>query len=217
MKGLLIKDFQLMKGQKNFFFLIFIIEIAMAAFSDDFSFILGFLPFVLSLFTLSTISYDEFDNGNAFLFTLPISRTCYTAEKYCLALLLGGGAWIFAVITAIVFSLSKKTADVSEILMVAVMILPSLLLIQAVMIPFHPKFGGEKGRIALIGALGVLSIIVAVIVKAAEMLGIDIINTINNLQMSSMGLMAAVILIAAVIVLLVSIKISSKIMSRKEF
>lgn len=87
-KGLFVKDFKLMKVQKNFFLVIVAVSVGMAAFYDDSTFMIGFLA--LSLFTLSTISYDEFDNGNAFLFTLPVSRTNYAVEKYCLALLLAG-------------------------------------------------------------------------------------------------------------------------------
>ena len=60
MKGLLIKDLRLMKVQKNFFFIFIVIAIGMGAFSYNISFMVGFLSFVLSLFTLSTISYDEF-------------------------------------------------------------------------------------------------------------------------------------------------------------
>lgn len=217
MKGLLIKDFKLMQGQKNFFFLIIAVAVATAAFSDDSSFMLGFLPFVLSLFTLSTISYDEFDNGNAFLFTLPISRTGYTVEKYCLSLLLGGSAWTFATLLSIIFSILKKTTAISEIIMIAVIILPVIILLQAVMIPFQLKFGGEKGRIALIGAFGLLSVISIVIVKVAEMLGVNITVIINNLSMINIGVIAAALLIIAIIFLLISIKISSSIMKRKEF
>lgn len=114
---------------------------------------------VLSLFTLSTISYDEFDNGNAFLFTLPISRAGYAVEKYCLALLLGGGAWVLAIFFAMVIAIVRGTVSVSDIAMTAVMILPALIVIQAVMIPFQLKFGGEKGRSALIGAVGLLFVI----------------------------------------------------------
>ena len=69
MKGLFIKDFKLMLLQKNFLLIILVIVIGMMAFTDDVVFPLGFLSFVASLFTVSTISYDDFDNGNAFLFT----------------------------------------------------------------------------------------------------------------------------------------------------
>lgn len=217
MKGLLIKDLRLMKVQKNFFIIFIVIAVGMAAFSYDISFMLGFLSFVLSLFTLSTISYDEFDNGNAFLFTLPISRTSYTAEKYCLALLFGGGSCIFASILAVIFGIFNKTADFSEIAMTALAILSVLIVIQSVMIPFQLKFGGEKGRIALIGALGLLFIVGIAFVKIAEMLGIDIIKVIENLPMVSMGVMAAIIFFAVVIILFISVKISISIMKGKEF
>ena len=66
MKGLLVKDFSLMKMQKNFFITILGIAAFMTVFLKNISFPMGFLPMVISLFTLSTISYDEFDNGNAF-------------------------------------------------------------------------------------------------------------------------------------------------------
>lgn len=66
MTGLLVKDFKLMATQKNFFLVILLIVIGMISFTEDVSFPLGFLTFALSLFTLSTISYDEFDNGMRF-------------------------------------------------------------------------------------------------------------------------------------------------------
>ena len=42
MKGLLVKDFKLMKLQKNFFLLIVVIAVSMIAFTDDVTFPLGF-------------------------------------------------------------------------------------------------------------------------------------------------------------------------------
>ncbi len=80
MKGLLIKDFQLLKAQKSFFMVLIAVAVGMCLFSYDTSFITGFLTFAVSLFTISTVSYDEFDNGNAFLFSLPISRTGYVMD-----------------------------------------------------------------------------------------------------------------------------------------
>ena len=89
MKGLLIKDFKLLKGQKNFFMAITAISIIMIIVSPGTSFPIGFLGFVGALFSLSSISYDEFDNGNAFLFSLPITRKDYVLEKYIFGLISG--------------------------------------------------------------------------------------------------------------------------------
>ena len=89
MKGLLIKDFKLMMMQKNFFLSIIAIAVVLTVFVKNPSFIIGYLTFIGSVFTLSTISYDEFDNGNAFLFSLPITRKLYALEKYVFGFLTG--------------------------------------------------------------------------------------------------------------------------------
>ena len=72
MKGLLIKDYKLMKNQKGYFIVLFLLCVVFAAREGGESFCVGFITYVCSLFCISTISYDEFDNGNAFLFTLPL-------------------------------------------------------------------------------------------------------------------------------------------------
>ena len=45
MKGLLIKDFKLMKMQRNFFFVIVMISVGQALFSDSLSVPIGFPTF----------------------------------------------------------------------------------------------------------------------------------------------------------------------------
>lgn len=179
MKGLLVKDFKLMMLQKNFLLLILAIVIGMMIFTDDVVFPLGFLSFVALLFTVSTISYDDFDNGNAFLFTLPITRNNYVIEKYFLGLLVGGIAWILATVLGIVATVLKDTLPVAELVQSALIILPILIVVQAIMLPFQLKFGGDKGRIAMIGAFGVLAVISIVIVKGAEAIfNVDLVSLV---------------------------------------
>ena len=72
MKGLLIKDYKLMKIRKAILLFCFCCVWFFAAREGGESFCVGFITYVCSLFCISTISYDEFDNGNAFLFTLPL-------------------------------------------------------------------------------------------------------------------------------------------------
>ena len=47
----------------------------------------------------------------------------------------------------------------SDMLIGAFVILPMFLVIESLMIPVHLRFGGEKGRYALIACVGVLSLI----------------------------------------------------------
>ena len=218
MKGLLVKDFKLMMLQKNFLLLILAIVIGMMIFTDDVVFPLGFLSFIASLFTVSTISYDDFDNGNAFLFTLPITRNNYVIEKYSLGLLFGCIAWILATVLGIIATVLKDTLPVSDLVQSSLIILPMMIVVQAIMLPFQLKFGGDKGRIAMIGAFGALAVIALVIVKGAEAIfKVDLISLLNNLPTVSMGVLIVITILIALLMLLISMKISLSIMNKKEF
>ena len=218
MKGLLVKDFKLMMLQKNFLLLILAIVIGMMILSDDMVFPIGFLSFIASLFTVSTISYDDFENGNAFLFTLPITRNNYVIEKYSLGLLFGCIAWILATVLGIIVTVSKDILPVTDLVQSSLIILPIMIVVQAIMLPFQLKFGGDKGRIAMIGAFGALAVISIVIVKGAEAIfKVDLISLLDNLPTVSMGVFLAVTIIIALLMLLISMKISLSIMNKKDF
>ena len=216
MKGLFVKDLKLMMLQKNFLLLILAIVIGMMIFTDDVIFPLGFLSFIVSLFTVSTISYDDF--GNAFLFTLPITRNHYVSEKYFLGLLLGCMAWVLATVLGIITTVLKDTLPITDLVQSSLMILPIMIVVQAIMLPFQLKFGGDKGRIAMIGAFGGLAVITLVIVKGAEAIfNIDLVSLLDNMPTVSMGVLIAIAIIIALLMLLVSMKISLSIMNKKEF
>lgn len=218
MTGLLVKDFKLMATQKNFFLVILLIVIGMISFTEDVSFPLGFLTFALSLFTLSTISYDEFDNGYAFLFTLPITRVGYVLEKYCLGFLLGFSSWLLATFLGLIATVVRDTTFLTEIWQIAAMILPVMIIIQSIMIPFQLKFGGEKGRIAIIGAVGLLVVAGVVIVKGAKLFfNVDLIAQLNTLPIVSMGMLFLIALVIAMLLFALSVRISISIMKKKQF
>lgn len=217
MKGLLIKDFKLMKMQKTFFLLILAITVGMTVFSFEISFILGYLPFVISLFSASTISYDEFDNGNAFLFSLPVTRKAYVMEKYIFSLILSCGSWILALLIAAVNNFFRESIPASELITTALMILPVLLTAQAVLLPFQLKFGAEKGRIAMIAAIGLLFLIGFALLQISKAAGIDPDAVVSNLPTTDMGMLIAVILGISILFLILSERISTSIMNKKEF
>ena len=217
MKGLLIKDFKLMKMQKNFFIMIVVISFVVSLLTEDVTFMLGFISFITSLFTISTISYDEFDNGNAFLFTLPIDRKKYAAEMYVFGMLLGVCSLFLAIILAVILNLIEKSDTTSDILISAVMLLPFVFLLVSIMIPFQLKFGSEKGRIAISAALGIVFLISFILGELAAILGINIAEVINRISLLGAGGLFIVIFVISMIVVLFSMKISISIMNKKEF
>lgn len=217
MKGLLIKDFKLLKNQKNFFIILIAIATGMSAYMEDVSFIIGYLTFICSLFTLSSISYDEFDNGYAFLFSLPITRKGYVLEKYSFGLIIGIISWLFATTIAIITGLMKNSIILKDILIIALLELLVLVILLSVMLPFQLKFGGEKGRIAIICAVGIVFVIAFVVVKIAGFFNIDLIKIFNNLPVIRMDMLIAIITVITILLLMLSLKTSVYIINKKEF
>ena len=66
--------------------IIFAVVIFMLVAGQDTSFVIMYANIIFMMFGLSTISYDAFDNGEAFLFTLPITKKLYVKEKYVFSL-----------------------------------------------------------------------------------------------------------------------------------
>ena len=217
MKGLLIKDFKLMLMQKNFFIIIIVVACLISISSQDPTFMIGFITLILSLFTVSTISYDEFDNGYPFLLTLPFSRKTYVLEKYVYGLILGTGAWIVSVMICSLMLIVQGKPVTSDMLIGAFVILPMFLVIESLMIPVHLRFGGEKGRYALIACVGVLVVIGFVVMKIVEIFHINVLPLILAIDALGPVMFMMILLMIGFLIMLVSLKVSLSIMNKKEF
>ena len=211
MKGLLIKDFKLMKMQKRFVLLILLVGVVITFSSYDVAFTTGFMASVSSLFSISSISYDEFDNGNAFLFSLPISRRTYAVEKYIFGAILGCCAWVLAMIIAISVGFLKGIHPDTETWFSAFLILSMMFVILALMLPFQLKFGGERGRIVLLLVIGGLA------PNGLELIGIDLLAMLDAMPAVNAGIMSFITLLIALLFLGVSCLISIGIVQKKEF
>lgn len=217
MKGLLVKDLRLMLGQKRFF-IVFLFIAVMLNFNSDGSFVIGYMTFVCSVFVLSTISYDENENGYPFLMTLPVLRKTYAREKYVFGLMFSGSAWVVAVIISLIFKMgSNSELMLTDFFLEAAIFVPLYIALIAVMLPFQFKFGGEKGRIAMLIACGIAFSTVYFSVKGLQMIGIDVEKIIVSLPVLHQGLLELLVFVISVVALLVSVAISSRIMCRKEF
>lgn len=219
MKGLLIKDMKLMLNQKKFFVTIGFIAVMMAGVVKDTSFIISYMTVLGAMLTISTISYDEFDNGNAFLFSLPVTRARYVLEKYGFGVIIGISCWLFSVLVAAATGEMRKIMPVRDTLLIAVEVLPVILILLAVIIPFQLKFGAEKGRIVSVAAIGAVVVVFIFTEKAAEIMNIDLdlAALIDHAAEWNWGMIAAAAMALALVLLLLSAKISIRIMEKKEF
>ena len=137
MKGLFVKDIELMKQQKQFFILVVVMEVILnLAGSGSVSFATGYFTIVTAIFAITTISYDEFDNGLAFLMTLPVTRKQYVVEKYLLGAGLTAAAWGIATITGVICKgVAELQGCLSETIIGSLIDIPLALLMLAVSLP----------------------------------------------------------------------------------
>lgn len=220
MKGLWIKDLKLMMVQKKSLFVILLVAVGILLFSEDETFPIGYISFLISISAVSTISYDEFDNGNTFLFTLPVSRKGYTLEKYLFSIIVGILAVICAVFLITIVTMQKGTFGIrlEDILITAAINIPILFLFEAIILPFKLKYEAEKGRIAMIAAIGAIVVILIFLQKTIfELLGMDILNQMINQLAFNETKTWITIYATAIIIWFISLKISEKIMINKEF
>ena len=216
-KGLFIKDMKLMKNQKQFFAIMILCAMGFINFFEP-DFLVTYMGVMCMFFVLSTISYDEFDNGNAFLFSLPISRKDYVLEKYLFGASVGTGAWLLAVAVTTVYQIWRNPVfSISDWLITSCLLLLLTLFFMAVLLPIQLKFGGEKGKMVMMLVYGGIFALVVLIGKAIEEFHLDVeafLHWLDNLDSIPVLLTAGLILAAA---LGLSYGISVKIVQKKEF
>lgn len=218
MKGLLIKDFRLLMGQKQFFLTVLGLGILFTFVNGDPAFSVPYVAMMMCMFTFSTISYDEHDNGGAYLFSLPVTRKVYAAEKYIYGLLICLASLIVtSIFSVIVMTVKKEWIGNGEFLSVLVVAVLMVTLVLGVMIPSMLKFGPEKGRIALVGIILVFFIIVYAVYKIVQKTGIDIESFLGMLSGMGQAALIAILCGIALVILAVSYVISLKIMKKKEY
>ena len=218
MKGLLIKDIKLMLGQKKFFLVVVGMGIFFMISNENPVSGVSYITMLLSIFTLSTISYDEFDNGMAFLMTLPIERKTYALEKYVFAGLVSLSSAVVTSLLAFIYDMVAKVfVDMTEVIGVACVIVLISLLMLSITIPLQIKFGSEKGRFAMILAMGMIFGAVYVLAQGMSGSGTDLSGVIAFLTSLEPWQIVAGAVLVTVIVLIISYSICVRIINKKEY
>lgn len=217
MKGLFIKDLRLIKNQRNFLITLALMFLVLIVTGVDASFFMGYVPFLLLIVTMSTITYDEQDNSMGFLMALPVSRQTYVLEKYLLSASFGVGG--FAV-TFVIFLITEKAEGSSmtpgDYLLVFMGFLVFVILFLSLMIPIQLKFGSEKGRMVL---FAIFFGIIGLVYLVNKVLTVDFTQTAfyQTITQLPMGILMEMALVLFVIFVFISAKISLGVMKKKEF
>lgn len=217
MKGMLIKDVKLMKNQMMFFIAIIFMSIAFSAMWKNPFFAMGYATALVSIFTISTISYDDYENGMAYLFTLPISRREYVMEKYLFGILATLLALVAAAAIAFgIGAVQKIEFSMDEFVSVAAMSLVMASFILAFSLPVQLKFGAERSRVALLLVMGIAVLIGFLTVKATEAAGVNLEAVLDGLFQDSLARTFIILVLIGIALLVISYQVSVRIMEKKE-
>lgn len=218
-KGLIIKDFKLMKSQMKFFFIIMILwGVFMTTQLNMATFFVGYIAVLCSFVTLSTFNYDEFENGSAYLMTLPISRKDYIFGKYLFGLLVTTIPFAAASMLSWVVLIAKGTGmRFAEYVLSIIVSIPMAYLLLALEIPLQVKFGQEKSRVISVILIGGLSAGIGIISYMNELVGNNGAEAVTGFVGLGTGVLVLLAVAALVVMMRISYKISCRFMEKKEF
>ncbi|MGN0250280.1 MAG: ABC-2 transporter permease [Oliverpabstia sp.] len=218
MKGLLIKDFKLMKNQKQFFLMILFFCIFFIVINGNPAFMISYLMIMCSFFTLSTISYDDFDHGMGYIFTLPVTRKIYVTEKYVFGLLSSAAAAVLSLIVLFAFLVTGyMDISIGELLSEVVGSMVVVLLIMILMIPVQLKFGSEKGRVPMLAVMAGAAAIGFAVIKILNAMNISVTEVMDMVIKNYPTLLAVGLCILLGIASIISFVVSLRIMRKKQF
>lgn len=218
MKGMLVKDFCILKLQKNAVLVLLAMCMVFMVFMKSPTYIVNLFPLYGFLVVLGTLTYDEFDRGYSFLFTLPVSRRGYVKEKYAFGLLFCGGIWILSVLISLIYVWITKEIPIDDALMVNYAVSIILVLVfMGISIPVQLKYGNEKGRLAVVAiGVGGFAVIVGGI-QLGKVFDIEMTAALQRVEKMGAGTVSVIGCIVSVILIVISYKISVRIMEKKEF
>ena len=219
MKGFLKKDLALLRNTGKVYFAVVGMEIILGLVNKEMrSFSSSFIMIMLALTGVSTLSYDDFENGMPFLMSLPVSRKTYVKEKYLLCFLAGIVGLIISAILGIVIFKMPLIQGEEPLLFVFPVYFAIAEIMTAVMIPTRIKFGPERSRIVGIGLVIAVFLVIFCIGYFLKQFSVDTDALIRAAQENIPGLVIVLgMIVLYIVIMLISYMFSVTALEKKEF
>lgn len=210
MLGLIKKDFLMIKANLKataIIYIIFLIMIFQGTLDSVF-----IIPLIGIMLFISTFSYDDFNNWNAFAVALPNGRKNVVKAKYIASLILTVVLSIISIASSTLISYTRNNnIDILEIISGLMGTLLSCIIIISLLYPIIFKFGSTNGRIILFVVIFAFAGIISIVSNYIDMSSfVNLINMLDKYWYIGIPLIA-------VIFLGISYLISNKIYKNKEF
>lgn len=218
MKAMMIKDLNFLKGQKQFFGALLIMVILFAVVQNNPSFSISYVTIMFSILSLTTMSYDDYENGMCYLLTLPISRREYVKGKYLFGILSAlcglAGASLLVFVSMQLKGMSYPWEEWKAVAIACIILITATL---AFTTPIQLKFGAEKSRMAIMGVYGAGGLVVFALWKLCEALEIDLEEVMDSAFVENITTTVLGIVLSCSVILFLSYLISVRVLEKREF
>lgn len=218
MKGLLIKDYLILLGQKNSFFII-LIGLILLFVKDTPVMGISYTMYVITFLSLSNISYDDADNGMPFLMTLPSGRKTYVTEKYLFNLINASFSGLLLTVIASILELvrGKDITVIRELFFTFILLFTVAAIFFSILVPLELKYGVEKSRVVMMVFFGIVFLGAMGIGFISEKWNIDVDSLLYSLENLSLTSTTIGMLIVSACIMGISCRISQNVMKNKNF
>ncbi len=147
MKGLLMKEWCVLRGQNVVFPLVLVVLMLFAIVSNS-TVMLCYIPMIVGMLPMTMMSYDEVSNWDKYSLTLPFSRRMIVSAKY-LTCVLAAFAAVALISVPMWFGFRNEMPGVtgSMYAIVLVLLVCLALVLPSLMLPLNFAVGAAKSRV----------------------------------------------------------------------
>lgn len=213
MKGLLLKDLNMLKGYGKQYGIVFAIMSVWAISMKSISFVSMYSILLGGMLVLSTMTLDEAVNFNRWALTTPVGVKGLIGAKYVLLICTvsaGCGIGLLLNVTLGAFLGGVQRDAVETIPVVAAL----FFIAYSITLPVSFKFGVEKSRYIYVVILSLVAVVVFGLAKILDGLGV-----LEKIDGSDTACLVALcgMLAVSVLVLVISYRVSIQVVRNKEW
>lgn len=218
MKGLFYKDFVSIWASYRKNALLVLVVYTFMCVTMDLPFLMYAMVFLLGLYTLTSLTFDEQSHWDTYCRTLPVSAGQVVGVKYLMGLLFMGFGTLLcmALLCAIALYRGALAALLLEYLCGSLTALAVVLLYYAISFPLSYQFGAAKARSAVMLAMsgiGAVFFFIGVYLPG----GREMVRQLDTLGIAQFGVLVAVFTAVGFLAYLLSWALSTAIYKRKEY
>jgi len=208
MTGLLFKDLLNLRKYSKTLAAVFLIWCAIYIPQGSVNFLAGMMCILTVMMAVGSMSYDESAKWDRYALAMPLTRRDLVLAKYLLALLLGVGGSLLALLIGFIASFFIP-ASIADLAMVTAVSLLLSLVYASIVLPFIYKLGVEKARLIMIVAFLVPY---ALVVGLGRVINVDL-SALESASPTSLLLLGAAL---TALVVFISYRVSYGIFAKRD-